>query len=198
MFSFPSRRTMAPGTNTKAGGAVVAVGALVLFPLEDAVLAMNCFWFGAAVRFFLLRPGWAMDRMTAPSEHRLYSTLVATLRGLGAMNSAPLLLSALALLGRRDGLFAGAAETRAIFAVLGVAHLGQVVVNVPGFALRYAGARRALRDALRLRPGLLPPHVARFAETPPWPTPDDEMLTVFCVDGALAALNFACIVDVDG
>ena len=61
---------------------------------------LNCFWFGAAVRFFLLRPGWAMDRMTAPSEHRLYSTLVATLRGLGAMNSAPLLLSALALLGR--------------------------------------------------------------------------------------------------
>ena len=40
MFSFPSRRTMAPGTNTKAGGAVVAVGALVLFPLEDAVLAI--------------------------------------------------------------------------------------------------------------------------------------------------------------
>ena len=192
MFSFPSRRTMAPGPRTKTVGAVAAVGALVLCPLETAVLALNCFWFGSAVRFFLLRPSWTMDRMTAPSEHRLYSTLVATVRLLGAMNCAPLLLSALVLLGRRDGLFAAAAETRVIFSVLGVGHLGQVVVNVPGFVLRYEGARSALRDLLRLRPGLLPPHVARFADTPPWPTPDDEMLAVFVVDGLAAALNFAC------
>ena len=125
MFSFPSRRTLAPSARTKAGGAVMAVGALVLFSLEDAVLAANCFWFGAAVRFFLLRPSWCMDKIVAKGEHRLYSTLVATVRFLGAMNCSPLLLSALVLLGRRDGLFAGAAETRAIFSVLGVAHFGQ-------------------------------------------------------------------------
>ena len=51
-----------------------------------------------------------------------------------------------------------------------------------------AGEKHGLDFEVPLRPGLLPPHVARFAETPPWPTPDDEMLTVFCVDGALAAL----------
>lgn len=60
--------------------------------------------------------------------------------------------------------------------------------------LRYAGARDALRDLLRLRPGLLPPHIARFADDPPWPKPDDDMLTVFVVDALAAALNFACVV----
>ena len=60
--------------------------------------------------------------------------------------------------------------------------------------LRYARARDALRDVLRMRPGLLPPHIARFADDPPWPTPDDDMLTVFVVDALAAALNFACVV----
>ena len=167
-------------------------------PMETAVLCINITWFGAAFLYFGLMPEWAMDWIVPRHMEKqpLYVMVQGTMRFLGGMNSAMLCLSCLTLRARSRGLFENGEERRILFLAFAIGHFSQFVFNVPAFVLKFPAGRRAFRDFVEQRPGLLPHYCIRFTEDPPWPTPDSTILWVFIVDFLTFVLNLHCAMTV--
>lgn len=136
-----------------------------MFSAFDLTLTLNALWFGAAFQLFSLRPDVAA-RILVPRSARespLFRTLAASLRFLGGMNLALMVLAVLLLV--TESLFPDPRQ-RAVFAVVfAVAHASQCAFNVP---IALGGGRQG--DAL-------------------WSVLRGPMLFIFAGDFALTIVN---------
>lgn len=129
------------------------------------LLILNILWFGMGAFHFSMRSQAAARMLVARAErsHPLFHTLSGSIRFLGGLNLAFVVLCALLLL--FADLFPERRQLALFAAALAVAHASQFVVNVP----------------------MLGKH--RRNEAGSWPVLEGPMLFIFAIDGALTVAN---------
>jgi len=124
-------------------------------------------------------------------KERLYVMVGGTMRFLGGMNAAMMILSAIVLYATFDGFgrenrpFSDPRERKLLFLVFSVGHFSQFIFNVPAFLMRDEGYRYLFRR-------ILPKRFQRFTNRPIWPHPDQTILLIFIFDGLFFLLNLHC------
>ena len=162
-------------------------GALYTLDIVAAALWINVSWFGAAVYFFGIAPGtaidWFLPRKYAENKAtaKLYQTVKCATIFLGGINSSLLLLSSMMLL-HHGQLFVQATEQRILFLVMASAHGSLFVINVPSALQRSGIFPNSLMVRLLHPLGFTPADVE-------WNKPDDMMHAIFLGDAMTFALN---------